>query len=449
MFNRIRSWALPPTFEGDEDKDRVAALLNSILWFCIAAASLYGIFAPIQPELILRRAVIIVPFVLVLFILKQLVNWRYVRFTGTLVVLALWTTFTGSMLFGADYHNPAFMGYLVVVICAGLILSWRAAIGWSVLSIITNAVILKLAEVGILTPSDTVTPPFAFWTAQAVYIVTATFMLSQTLRKIDEARAKAQRELDERKRIEAERVDIIRELESKNAELERFTYTVSHDLKSPLITIGGFLGLLEEDSRAGNQARFEMDLLRIREAKDKMHRLLDELLDLSRVGRILNAPTVTAFGEIVNDALSLTRGRLMAGDIHVVVAEHLPSVSGDRPRLVEVVQNLVDNAAKFMGEQPNPRIEIGVHEENQETAFFVQDNGIGIDPLFHHKIFGLFDKLDPRSEGTGVGLALVKRIVEIHGGHIWVKSEGQGNGTTVYFTLPIAEQQVAVKGMSV
>ena len=135
----------------------------------------------------------------------------------------------------------------------------------------------------------------------------------------------------------------------------------------------------------------------------------------------------------------------MAGDIHVAVADHLPAVNGDRPRLVEVVQNLVDNAAKFMGGQPDPRIEIGVREENHETTFFVQDNGIGIDPLFHQKVFGLFDKLDPRSEGTGVGLALVKRIVEIHGGRIWVNSDGSGNGTTVYFTLPVAEHQPAVK----
>lgn len=443
MFNRIRQWVLPPIFEKDEDKTRVAALLNSILWFCITAASLYGFFAPIAPSMIFRRAVIIIPFLWVLLALKQVINWGYVRFTGSLIVFSLWAVFTCSMLFGADYHNPAFMGYLVVVICAGLILSWRAAIGWSIFSVITNAIILELGQRGLVVPSDTVTPPFAFWAAQTVYIVTSTFMLSQTLHKIDEARAKAQCELEERKRVEAEREKIIRELESKNAELERFTYTVSHDLKSPLITIGGFIGLLEEDARSGNQERFEKDLFRIREAKDKMHRLLDELLELSRIGRLMNPATLTPFAEIVEDAVSLTKGRIMAGNIDVVVADKLPVVNGDRPRLVEVIQNLLDNASKFMGDQPNPRVEVGICEEGHEMIFFVRDNGIGIDPAFHQKIFNLFDKLDPRSEGTGVGLALVKRIVEIHGGRIWVTSEGNGKGSTVYFTLPIVHSEFA------
>ena len=94
MLIRIRAWVLPPTFKQDEDKTRIAALLNSILWFFIAAAGLYGLFAPIQAEMIHRRAVIIIPFILILFFLKQVVNWGYIRFTGTLIVLSLWTTFT-------------------------------------------------------------------------------------------------------------------------------------------------------------------------------------------------------------------------------------------------------------------------------------------------------------------------------------------------------------------
>ena len=129
----------------------------------------------------------------------------------------------------------------------------------------------------------------------------------------------------------------------------------------------------------------------------------------------------------------------MAGNIKVEVEKELPSVNGDRQRLVEVLQNLIDNAAKFMGEQPIPIIQIGARKDQGQQVFFVKDNGIGINPSYHDRVFGLFDKLDPRSEGTGVGLALAKRIVEVHGGRIWVESQGKDKGSMFCFTLPVKE----------
>jgi signal transduction histidine kinase len=438
MFINLQRWLGPPSFEGDEDKSRAATLLNIVLWILMAAALTYGIFAPIEPELVFKRTLMIVPFVLALLLFKQLVNWGYVRLTGILTVFTTWLLITGAMFTGADYNNPAFMGYLVVIVCAGLILNWRAAFGWSLFSIFTSAVLLILGQNGVL-PHSKPLPPFAFWAAQAVYILVATLLIGQSLRKIDEALAKAQRELNERKRVEAEHEKAIQELETKNAELERFTYTVSHDLKSPLITISGFLGLLEADAKSGNTKKFKGDLQRINEATGRMQRLLNELLELSRIGRITNPSSYIPFAKIVEDALALTRGRLMAGDIRVDVEKELPIVNGDRPRLVEVLQNLIDNAAKFMGDQPAPRIEIGTRKERGQQVFFVKDNGIGINPSYHERIFGLFDKLDPRSEGTGVGLALAKRIIEVHGGRIWVESQGKDKGSMFCFTLPVKE----------
>jgi len=247
-------------------------------------------------------------------------------------------------------------------------------------------------------------------------------------------------DLTERKRGEAERETLIRELSAKNAELERFTYTVSHDLKSPLVTIRGFIGYLEQDARAGNIERLTADIARIQNAASKMERLLEELLELSRIGRKMNPPTEAPFAEIARDAVALAEGRLRSRGVQVTIDPDLPSVFGDRIRLVEVVQNLVDNAAKFMGDQPEPRIQIGARQEDDQTVFFVRDNGIGIDPRFHDKVFGLFDKLDAQSEGTGVGLALVKRIVEVHGGRIWIESQ-PGQGATFCFTLTGGQTQ--------
>jgi PAS domain S-box-containing protein len=244
------------------------------------------------------------------------------------------------------------------------------------------------------------------------------------------------RDITERKQAEAERENLIKELEAKNAELERFTYTVSHDLKAPLITIRGFIGLLEKDAMAGNFERVRSDMERISNATDKMQLLLNELLELSRIGRMMNPSQAVPFEAIAREAIELVGGQINARGVKVEVAADLPTVYGDRARLVEVVQNLIDNAVKFMGDQPQPRIEIGTREEKGERVFFVRDNGIGIDPQFHERVFGLFNKLDAHSEGTGIGLALVKRIVEVHGGKIWVESEGIGKGSTFCFTLP-------------
>jgi len=244
------------------------------------------------------------------------------------------------------------------------------------------------------------------------------------------------RDVSLRKWAETERDKLIEELEAKNAELERFAYTVSHDLKSPLITIRGFLGFLQEDSRAGNVPRMEADIQRITGATDKMQALLNDLLELSRVGRLINKPELVPFHQIVTEAVELVQGRISHGEVSVSIANDLPIVYVDHPRLVEVMQNLIDNAAKFMGDQPSPRIEIGQKGFINEMALlYVKDNGIGIPAEFMENIFGLFNKLDARSDGTGVGLALVKRIIEFHHGTIWAESE-PGRGAIFYFTLP-------------
>ncbi len=242
-------------------------------------------------------------------------------------------------------------------------------------------------------------------------------------------------DVTERKLAEEEISRKSKELEEKNEELNRFIYAVSHDLRSPLVTIQTFQGHLEQDILSQDEARVKKDLHYIHSAADKMGRLLDEIRNLSRVGRISNPAVESPLQAIVKEALDLVAGRITARGVRVDVTEEPVVLYGDRTRLVEVYQNLVDNAAKFLGDQLSPRIEIGVEQAGEEMVLYVSDNGIGISPEAQPSVFGLFHKLDPGAEGEGIGLALVKRIVEVHGGRIWVESDGPGKGTTFRFTL--------------
>lgn len=249
------------------------------------------------------------------------------------------------------------------------------------------------------------------------------------------------RDVSDRKLAERQQKMLIDELEAKNAELERFTYTVSHDLRTPLVTINGFLGMLQRDAAEGNTQAMEEDVAFIAKAAEKMQQLLDELLQLSRIGRQVGPPEQIDLADLAREVVSFTAETMADSGVQVEVAADLPVVVGDRLRLWQVLQNLIDNAAKFMGDQPRPTVEIGCRRDGSETVCFVRDNGAGIDPRHHQKIFGLFDRLDTETDGTGVGLAVVKRIIEVHGGRIWVESDGPGHGSTFCFTIPAKNQE--------
>lgn len=244
------------------------------------------------------------------------------------------------------------------------------------------------------------------------------------------------RDITDRKQAEREREELIAGLESQNAELERFAYSVSHDLKSPLVTVKGFLGLVRADLADGNTDALADDLDRMESAANQMTVLLDDLLELSRIGRVVNEPENVDLNELARKAVELVRGQITESGTQIEIHSGLPVVFGDRQRLLEVMQNLVDNAVKYMGAQSSPTIEIGSRIDDGKVVCYVKDNGIGIEPSFHERVFGLFDQLDRTVEGSGVGLALVKRIVELHGGRIWIESEGTGTGTTFCFILP-------------
>lgn len=224
-------------------------------------------------------------------------------------------------------------------------------------------------------------------------------------------------------------------LQARNDELTRFTYTVSHDLKSPLVTIQTFAGYLARDLAARDAEGTARDLGFIRSAAFQMGRLLDDLLSLSRVGRKANPPEDVPLQAVVTEALSLVAGRVAERGARIDVTDAPIVLRGDRQRLVEVFQNLLDNAVKFSRTGAEPHVEVGVEAAGVELVLFVRDDGVGIDPRHASRLFGLFEKLDASTEGTGIGLALVRRIVEVHGGRIWAESAGPGAGACFRFTL--------------
>jgi PAS domain S-box-containing protein len=244
------------------------------------------------------------------------------------------------------------------------------------------------------------------------------------------------RDITVRRRMEIEKEKYTKELAEKNTELERFTYTVSHDLKSPLVTIKTFLGYLEQDIAAADTERIAKDVLFMNGAADKMGNLLRELLEMSRIGRMVNLPVEVTFRELVQETLTLVAGAVAEKGIQFMLSDDPVTLYGDRSRLIEIWQNLVENAVKFMGDQSAPQIDIGVEHRENETVFFVHDNGLGIEPRYQLKLFNLFEKINAKTEGTGMGLAITKRIVELYQGRIWVESKGLGQGTCFFFTLP-------------
>jgi signal transduction histidine kinase len=245
-------------------------------------------------------------------------------------------------------------------------------------------------------------------------------------------------QLAERERLLFERERLIGQLEARNAELARFNYSVTHDLRNPLTTIRNFIGVLEQDVAAGDESRLHHDLRHIDQAAAKLHLLLEDLQEYSKVEQVAMPCEEVEVAGLVGHVLAELAPVIDDRGIAVEVAADLPEVCGDRARLLVAVRHLLVNAFQHMGDQPQPRVEVGVRRDPAENVFFVRDNGKGIDPKFHDKVFGLFERLEPEaSEGTGVGLALVKRVVEVHGGRIWVESKGRGRGTAFCWTLPV------------
>jgi len=243
------------------------------------------------------------------------------------------------------------------------------------------------------------------------------------------------RDITERKRAEEERERLLAEIAAKNQELESFVYTISHDLRAPLVSLDGFYSLLKRESQnqLGEQGQHYLE--RIRANVAHMNTLVTELLELSRIGRVVGPEEEIDAGVLLREIEEGLVLKLEQEGVEFIVQQPLPAVRGDRGRIRQVFANLIENAVKFRSLERGLRIEVGCEEERGFYRFHVRDNGIGILPQYQEQIFKPFRQLDRGIEGVGMGLTLVKRIVEHHGGRLWVESE-LGKGSTFYFTIP-------------
>jgi PAS domain S-box-containing protein len=242
-------------------------------------------------------------------------------------------------------------------------------------------------------------------------------------------------EITERKRDEQEREQLLADLELKNRELESFTYTVSHDLKGPLVSLSGFSSALQKElhDQLSEQGRHYLE--RIQANVDHMDTLITDLLELSRIGQVVGPREEIDTAVLVRDIQEELAVKLEQVGAEFVVKGPLPAVHADRERIRQVFANLIDNSLKFRIEDRPLRIEVGCQKQEGFYRFHVTDNGIGITHQYHEKMFAPFQQLDPKAEGMGIGLALVKKIVEHHGGRTWVESK-EAQGASFYFTLP-------------
>jgi light-regulated signal transduction histidine kinase (bacteriophytochrome) len=226
------------------------------------------------------------------------------------------------------------------------------------------------------------------------------------------------------------------ELDAVNSELEAFSYSVSHDLRAPLRHVIGFASLLEEHAKDRLDEQGTRYLDTITQAAQKMGRLIDDLLAFSRMGRSQLVTTRVDLNELVREAREEAAPEPAGRRIEWRI-EDLPAVEGDRAMLRQVVVNLLSNALKYSSSRATPCIEVGARRAAREVTLFVRDNGVGFDMQYAHKLFGVFQRLhrSDEFEGTGIGLANVKRIVHRHGGRVWAEGEID-RGATFYIALP-------------
>jgi signal transduction histidine kinase len=357
FFRSLPNWLFAPHPRViDPEKIQRSWLLSAILFVLVLLGTIILLIVIAYdpndmraPEV--QGAFVILGVSVIMYVINRL---GYNRHAAAGIILPFVVVFTyvafssgGKSIFLAFLFLPILMTALFFS------LKWTTVISASILALIFV----------LLSFQDQVSETSPYWSLRSMwfFLILSTGLLLTFmwhLRNLEEIRQQELRRVNE-------------QLERQVAELERFTYTVSHELRTPLVTIMGFIGSIEKDLQAEKYEKAQKDFSRVTRATKNMHNTLSELLELSRIGRIINPPEEVDLHEIVKEALDAAGGRIHARNIRIEVVHPLPAVYGDRPRLREVFENLIDNAAKYTGHQSAPRIEVG-YRNGTEPVFYNQ-----------------------------------------------------------------------------
>jgi len=356
--------------------------------------------------------------------------------------LFLWGL-AGVLLVGfGDYITGQEIGFTIFYLLPISLAAWFASRNVAVMMCLTSAIVEFLANAGAgRTYSHFLIP---FWNSAVSFCFFLLYVLILSMLKSEyKTKNKLIAELQD---SYAELKDIKEDLERKSQELARsndelkdFAYAASHDLQEPLRIIRGYVQLLAKRYKGRLDADADDFIQYTVEGVGRMQRLIKDLLEYSRLGISTEIFKASEGRELVDRALANLQAAVEESGA-VVTCGPLPAVAVDSSQLSRVFQNLIGNAIKFHGEE-TPRIHVSAERRGEEWVFSVRDNGIGMNPDQFERIFMIFQRLHTREEyeGTGIGLAICKKIVERHGGRIWVESE-EGKGSTFYFTIPIGRK---------
>ena len=294
-----------------------------------------------------------------------------------------------------------------------------------------------------------ITPPiwltWWFQTLVAISLLLAFYLTYRfRVRSLKRYQLKLERKIHERTReLQSKHKKLMKaadELTQKNEEIQRFAYAVSHDLKSPINGIKGITNLIPFEIDMKKHAQMEEYVQYIEDTCDTMSDLIADITKIARIGKIENKNELLNSNHIIRLAQNLVHGRITEKKVNVYIEDKLPSIHGDRNRIIRVFENLIDNAVKYMGEQKDPVIRIEAKQMGDFNRFLVIDNGSGMDDSDLEKLFTPFERFHGSVEGSGLGLFMVKRIIESHEGTIMAESAGKGRGTTFVVSFPVAKQ---------